>query len=237
MAHVSEEEGIEFPFILVEDDGTSRQISGEDARSFWKMVKETSDYLTERDGGGAWKQAVAELNRTVPGLALDHMGGYVPIQGYGTYQGEECYFRARHQHAALSVGTYDYDPADWLVRVVSRIPGCRKIDTLNGYVIRKEAAPWIAKPAIRIPGLRQKATVSGWNAKRKAEAQVCSDSDPHGAGYLTPAECVVIIREVLIPNLRLRTRGEGRAELKAYSDMINRMAARYGRKSGNVGKS
>src|SRR6266568_1754512 len=216
LGHVSEEEeGIKFPFIIIEPDGTERQVSGDEARSFWQMIQDTSNYLTERDGGGAWKAAVAELNRTIPGLHLDHMGGYVPIQGDGTYQGEECYFRARHQHAAFSVGTYDKDPADWLKKIIVRIPGLYRTDPIlpgmkpaRGW---REMVPWLKKIVKRVPGLRQPAKVSGWNAKRKAEAQVVPDNDPHRAGYLTPAQCIVILREVLIPNLRVRTRNEGKA--------------------------
>lgn len=187
MSEVDMDEGHEvdpvFPITIVESDGTERQLTGDDAKSFWDAVQATSDYLTSRDGAKAWKDAVAELNRTVPGLELDRLGGYVPIQGEGTYEGESCYFRARGQHASFSVGTYHPD-----------------------------------------------GMVTNWLAKRKATAQVVPDDDPFGAGYLTPAECVVIIREVLVPNLQEMSQEEGEAELQNFHDLVDKMVTRMNEK-------
>lgn len=166
-----------FPITIVENDGTEKTLSDEESREFFRKLVDTSNYLTERDGREAWQAAIRELNSKVPGLVLEQMGGYTPIQGSGTYEGDECYFRARGQIASFSVGTYDED-----------------------------------------------GNVTSWMAKRKAVAQVVPDDAPYAAGYLTPAECVVIIRDILIPNLQARTKEEGEQELQAYSDMIDSMA-------------
>lgn len=208
-------------FSIVEPDGTERELSKEQTDAFFAMVQSVSDALDER--GDDWKGAVRELNQAVPGLNLSHMGGYVPIQGYGTYQGEQCYFRARHQHASFSVGTYDKDPADWLKRFALKTPGCRKFSYL-GSMASKDIAPWLEIIAVHVPGLRKEAHVSSWMPKRRAQAQVTDDSDPHGAGYLTPAQCVVIIRDLLIPNLQSFSRKDGKTDVRAMHDLISRMA-------------
>ena len=214
-------------FTLIEEDGTERPIQGDEARNFWNMVQETCNYLTQRDGRGAWDAARDELNKTVPNLHLTHLGGYTPIQGEGTYEGEECYFRARHQHAAFSVGTYDKDPADWVRNLAVKVPGLYRLVPYPLDIEHRDMARWLEKFVRHVPGLRQTAPVSGWHAKRKAEAQVVPDSDPHGAGYLTPAECVIIIRELLIPNLRVRSQRENRKEIRDINDLINRLKEKY----------
>lgn len=206
---------------IINNDGSERKLSREETDSFFTMIQDAAKRLEQRDGGEAWKAAREELNATVPDLHLDQLGGYTPIQGYGTYQGEECYFRARYQHATFSVGTYGKDPADWLVKIAVKIPGCRVIQKWDDIVWKKEEAFWLRKLAVRIPGLRKTAYVSGWEAKRQASMQVVPCDDPYGAGYLTPAQCVVIIRDALIPNLRKRTRNDGKQELKAMSDHID----------------
>jgi hypothetical protein len=45
-----------------------------------------------------------------PRIVIDMIGGNCPVQAEGTIDGQEFYFRARHEHWSLSIGR-DHDGA------------------------------------------------------------------------------------------------------------------------------
>lgn len=94
---------------IIESDGSERRMDADNIKAMISSL----DNLDAR--GDNWTSVAPRLEAALGNLEVTSFGGYVPIQGEGTftsgeYAGHGFYFRARYQTATLSVGTYDDDP-------------------------------------------------------------------------------------------------------------------------------
>lgn len=89
-------------------DGSQRKMDDEQAQDFAAVLEGIGERA--REERPRMDMVVHRLNEKIDGLFITGIGGNCPIQGSGTYKGEELYFRARGTHASLSVGSTDGEP-------------------------------------------------------------------------------------------------------------------------------
>lgn len=101
---------------IVGADGSQRNMDDDEAQDFASVLDDISDRVEEERP--RMEAVIARLNEQIDGLEITSIGGNCPVQGDGTYNGEELYFRARGTHASLSVGSTDGEaPNSWNPRL------------------------------------------------------------------------------------------------------------------------
>ena len=167
------------PITVINHDGTERTMDKGEFRSFFDALAETAKVLDERDDWDACKDALNEI----PDLVIDSIGGYVPIQAWGTYQGEPCYFRARHQHATFSVGSWNSDGemSSWMAKRQAGVQVCGEDDPYGAGYLPSALIPDLIGRVL-IPNLQPRTKEEG-----EAELDAFSDMIKQMADAMTAA--------------------------------------------------
>ncbi len=90
---------------IVGMDGSERKMEQDELGDMAEALRAASERSEEERP--RMEAVIERLNAKIPDLHIEGLGGNVPIQGRGTYQGEEFYFRARYDSASLAVGSTD----------------------------------------------------------------------------------------------------------------------------------
>lgn len=97
---------------VISNDGTEREMTDQEATDMAQSLNQAA--VRSQEEGPRLEAVIERLNEQVPDLEITRIGGNCPVQGEGTYQGEELYFRSRGTHASISVGSTDGEsPNSW----------------------------------------------------------------------------------------------------------------------------
>lgn len=133
----------------------------------WSELMATVD---DALGAQEEKESAAGEPPALPdGVAMETFGGYCPVQGEGTVDGHEFYYRARHDHQSVEIAV------DAGVTLESLWPLENGSDRVWFYEEEYSNASWITKAAayefiIRAVGLWRSGTPRQSDERQTAEA-------------------------------------------------------------------